>query len=192
MDLSLTDLNAVEIHKDLVATLKGEAKSYSTGTYYLRKPSFSSPNTPQPYESPTPVLSELDEAILPALSEEPLASVRQRAGRTHLHPSTVYDHLRHRVGFTVQYSRWVPHLLSEADKHTRAQLSFELFEMIEHQKDRVWHGIITRDESWFYFTTDHERIWLPEGTEAPERERITVQSRKTMAAIAWNPTGLYI
>jgi histone-lysine N-methyltransferase SETMAR len=63
--------------------------------------------------------------------------------------------------------------------------------MPRHQKDRAWHDIVTLDESWFYFTTDQERIWLPEGTEAPVRERITVQSRKTMMTIVWNPPGFY-
>jgi hypothetical protein len=43
---SLKGLNAVEIHDDLVATLKGEVKSDSTVTYFLRKPSFSSPKIP--------------------------------------------------------------------------------------------------------------------------------------------------
>jgi hypothetical protein len=57
MYLSLKDLNAVEIHKDLAATLMGEAKFDSIVTYYLRKPSFSSPKTPQPSESPAPILN---------------------------------------------------------------------------------------------------------------------------------------
>jgi hypothetical protein len=60
--------------------------------------------------------------------------------------------------------------------------------MLQHQKDCAWHDIATLDEPWFYFTIGHERIWLPEGTEAPERERITVQSRKMMVRIVWNPT----
>jgi hypothetical protein len=102
MYLSLKDLNVVEIHNDLVATLKGEAKSYITVTYCLRKPSFSSPKTPQPYESPAPILNESDEVILLALSEEPFASVRQLVHRTHLHSSMVYDHLTHKLGFTVR------------------------------------------------------------------------------------------
>jgi hypothetical protein len=55
----------------------------------------------------------------------------------------------------------------------------------------VWYDILTLNESWFYFTTNHELVWLPEGIEAPERERITVQSRKMMATIVWNPTGFY-
>jgi hypothetical protein len=63
--------------------------------------------------------------------------------------------------------------------------------MLQHQKDRAWHGIVTLNESWFYFTTDHERIWLPAGIEVPVREQITVQCRKMMATIVWNPTGFY-
>jgi hypothetical protein len=41
--LNLKGLNAIEIHNDIVATLKAETMSYSTVTYYLSKPSFSSP-----------------------------------------------------------------------------------------------------------------------------------------------------
>jgi hypothetical protein len=43
MYFGLKGLNAVEIRNDFVATLKGEAKSYNTVTYYLRKPSFPRP-----------------------------------------------------------------------------------------------------------------------------------------------------
>jgi hypothetical protein len=191
MHLSLKDLTAVEIDNDLVARLKGEAKSDSTVRYYLRKPSFSSPKTFQPSESPARILNEVNEAIMLASSEEPLASMRRLARRTHLHPSTIYDHLTHKLMLRVQYLRWVPHLLSEAHKHTRAQLSFELFEILQHQKDRAWFDIATLDESWYDFMTDHERIWLPERTEAPERERITIHSRKMMVTIFWNSTGFY-
>jgi hypothetical protein len=42
--------------------------------------------------------------------------------------------------------------------------------MLQHQKDRAWHDIIALDEFWFYLTIDYERIWLPVGIEAPERE----------------------
>jgi hypothetical protein len=79
MYLSLKGLNAVEIHNDLAATIKDEAKSYGTVMYYLRKPSFASPETLQPSESPAPSLNESDEAILLALSEKPFASVQQLA-----------------------------------------------------------------------------------------------------------------
>jgi hypothetical protein len=158
MYLGLKGLNAVEIHNGLVATLKGEAKSDSTVTDYLRKPSISSPKTHQPSESPASILNESDEAILLALSEERFRSVRQLARRTHLHRSRVYDCQTHKLGFTIRYLRWVPHLLSEADKHTRAKLSFKFLEMLQHQKDRVWHHNVVLDESWFCFATGHKWI----------------------------------
>jgi hypothetical protein len=41
--LALKGMSAVEIHKDLVATLKDEAVAYSTVTRYLRSTSFSAP-----------------------------------------------------------------------------------------------------------------------------------------------------
>jgi hypothetical protein len=63
--------------------------------------------------------------------------------------------------------------------------------MLQHQKDKLWHDIVTVDESWFYFTGDDDRIWLSEETESPERERIIVQSRKMTVIIVWHPTGFY-
>jgi hypothetical protein len=75
--------------------------------------------------------------------------------------------------------------------HRRAHFSFELFEMLQHQKDRASYDFVILDESWLYFTIDHERIWLSEGSEALERERIIVQSRKMTLTIVWNHTGFY-
>jgi hypothetical protein len=63
--------------------------------------------------------------------------------------------------------------------------------MLQFQKDRAWHDIVALDESWFCFMTDHGWIWLSEGTEAPGREWTTVQSRKIMGTMVWNPTRLY-
>jgi hypothetical protein len=118
MYLSLKGLNTVDIHDDLVAALKGEAKSYSIVTYYIRKPSFSSPKTPRPSESTVPILNESDEAILLPLSEESFALMRKLVRGTHRHPSMVYDRLTYMLEFTIRYLRSVPYLLSEADKHT--------------------------------------------------------------------------
>jgi hypothetical protein len=36
---------------------------------------------------------------------------------------------------------------------------------------------------------DHEQIWLRPGETLPERARHTIQDRKIMVTIAWNPLG---
>jgi hypothetical protein len=42
---------------------------------------------------------------------------------------------------------------------------------------------MTFDESWFYFNTNHELIWLLPDGEIPEMERQIVQSEKVMLTI---------
>jgi hypothetical protein len=74
--------------------------------------------------------------------------------------------------------------------HIRAQLSFQLSELLESEMRRTRHDIVRPDESWFYFNTDHEDIWLPQGIAPPEMERLTIQSKNVMVTIVWNPTGL--
>jgi hypothetical protein len=148
MYLSVKGLNGVEIHNDFVATLKGEAKFYSTVTYYLRKPSFSSPKTPHPLRVQLQFLMNWMKQscwlYLKSFSRQ-CGSLRAEPAYT-LPPSTIASR-----------TSWVHRLISSlgatssvgANKHTRAQLSFELFEMLQHEKDRAWHDIVTFDESWF-------------------------------------------
>jgi hypothetical protein len=48
---------------------------------------------------------------------------------------------------------------------------------------------LTLDESWFYFSTARERIWLTPEQLVPDRERNMIQSPKLMPTVAWNPSG---
>jgi hypothetical protein len=41
--------------------------------------------------------------------------------------------------------------------------------MLEIQEQRAWHDVVTSDESWFYYSTDYESIWLPLGEEFPRK-----------------------
>jgi hypothetical protein len=51
---------------------------------------------------------------------------------------------------------------------------------------------LTLDESWFYFSTDNERIWLTAEQLVPDRERHMAQSPKLMLTVAWNHSGFYV
>jgi hypothetical protein len=64
--------------------------------------------------------------------------------------------------------------------------------MLEVQRDRAWHDIVTLDESWFYLSTDYELAWLPRDENVPERERHTIQSEKFMLTIVWNPREFHL
>jgi hypothetical protein len=86
--------------------------------------------------------------------------VRQLSQLTHLSSTIVYRRLIQSLGFVARHLQWVPHALSDAQKGERVNLSRQLLRMLEVQGDRVWHDIVTLDESWFYLSTDYEFVWL--------------------------------
>jgi hypothetical protein len=55
-----------------------------------------------------------------------------------------------------------------------------------------WHEIVTLPTSSFYYNADHELISLPPDGKVPDRERVTVHSKKAMLAILWDPTRFTI
>jgi hypothetical protein len=81
---------------------------------------------------------------------------------------------------------------SHSQKLDRVTLSQELLPMLERQKQRSWHDIVTLNESWFYLNIGHGLIWLQPDGEIPERERGTIQSEKVMLTIVWNPSGFHL
>jgi hypothetical protein len=48
---------------------------------------------------------------------------------------------------------------------------------------------VTLNESCFYYITDHELIWLPPDGKVPDRECVTIESKKGMLTIVGGPTG---
>jgi hypothetical protein len=70
---------------------------------------------------------------------------------------TVWCHL-HSMGFVVKHLRLVPHTLSPVQKNKRVECSMDLERTLNLAKHRGWRYFLTSDESWFYFTIDHEQI----------------------------------
>jgi predicted cupin superfamily sugar epimerase len=66
--------------------------------------------------------------------------------------------------------------LPNAQKANRNDLSKQLFGLLEKQQTRTWHDIITVNESWFYFSTCHEMIWLAPEENNIKREQHLIQS----------------
>jgi hypothetical protein len=63
--------------------------------------------------------------------------------------------------------------------------------MLEGQEQRAWHDVVTLDESWFDYNTDHESIWLRPGDKVPERTRVTPRCKRLMVISVWNARGFH-
>jgi hypothetical protein len=178
-DLSLKGMSAREIHGDIVATLGPDAVSYISVARYLREARFPH-SKPEPH--PADVQRDLDDSdqgILAALEDSPFASVRQLSRLTHLPSATVYHRLAQSMGFVARHLQWLPHALSDAQNDERVHLSRTPVRMLEVQRNRAWHDIVTLDKSWFYLSTDYEFVWPLRDEKVTEREQHTIQSKNS-------------
>jgi hypothetical protein len=166
------------IHDDLVATLGEEAIAYGTVTESFRKAQTGRDGAMPLSEEISPYIDDSDEAILSALEELLFLSVRQLSRATHLQATTVYRRLSEKLEFTARHLRWMPQILSDDGNATRIQGSKSLLTLLPAQDTRDWHDVVTLDESWFYYITDHELMWLPREGNVTDRECVAVQSKK--------------
>jgi hypothetical protein len=64
--------------------------------------------------------------------------------------------------------------------------------MLEVQRDRAWHNMVTFNESWSYLSTDYEFVWLLRDEKVPERDRHRIQSKEFIFTIVWNPRKFHL
>jgi hypothetical protein len=187
-------MSAREIHDDTVATLGPMlCHTVQLPATFARHDFPLPPSKPEPHPAEVQRdLDDLDQAILAALEDSPFASVRQPSRLTDLPSTTVYRSLTQSPGFVTHHLRWVPHALSNLQKSERVNLSRRLLRMLEVQRDRAGHDIVTLDELWFYLSTDYEFVWLPGDEKFPSRERHIIQLTKFMLKIVWNPRGFHL
>jgi uncharacterized membrane protein affecting hemolysin expression len=82
--LAIKGMNAAQTTNSSNAALVENTVGYSTVMGYLRSHSFSSSFKQTPDERHVQKLTEIDEAILTALEDEPFSSIRQLERATHI------------------------------------------------------------------------------------------------------------
>jgi hypothetical protein len=181
--LAFKGLSPSAIHKDFMSVLGHDAMAYSSVTSLIREacslPSDQDTSSVEDQKG----IDEADQAIMFALDENTFASVWQLSRLTRRPSTTVYQCLTQSLGFAARHLRWLPQVLSHAQKANRVDMSRRLLRMLEVQHGRFWHAIVTLNELWFYVRMDHEFTWLPQGEKVHERERYIIQSPKFMMRI---------
>jgi hypothetical protein len=83
-------------------------------------------------------------------------------------------------------------ILPDAQKVARLTLRRELLRVLNQQRVRSWHDIVTLDKLWFYLNPDHELLCLQADAEVPKRERHTGQSVRVMLTIVCYLAGFHL
>jgi deoxycytidine triphosphate deaminase len=85
-----------------------------------------------------------------------------------------------------------PHGSSEAQKQTRVATSRRFLDLLGSVQHQGWKYLVTLDEAWFYFSNQHQQIWLPYQEDPQRIQRQMINSPKTMLTVVWNPHGFHL
>ena len=64
---------------------------------------------------------------------------------------------------------WVPHLLTPLQRHERVEACEELLAHYEEEGNDLLSGIITGDESWFYYYQPEPKQWKRAHSSPPTK-----------------------
>jgi hypothetical protein len=84
------------------------------------------------------------------------------------------------------------HELDERQRIERVDKARALLVTLNKAKKCAWHFILTGDESWFFYYTERDSVWLPPDIEVHEVARRLINTPKVMVTVFWNPTGIHI
>jgi hypothetical protein len=135
------------IHDDLVATLGEEAIAYSTVTKYIREAKTGPHDATALPEEISPHIDDSDEAILRPLEKFSFSSVHHLFCAISLPQTTVYRRFSKELGFLARHLRCAPEILSDDSKAIPVKCSWSLRTILLAQETRVWHDLVTLDES---------------------------------------------
>jgi hypothetical protein len=65
----------------------------------------------------------------------------------------------------------------------------DLLGSVQHQGRKY---LVTLDEAWFHFSSQHEQIWLPDQEDPPTIQQQRISSPKTMLTVVWNAHGIHL
>ncbi len=113
-----------------------------------------------------PLENDRIEDIKKLLDEFPFSSARYIAITLDMNKGKVLRILKHELGLTKRYARWVPHFLSDEQKEKRIVYSKSLLKLLQSLQGNQRAAVVTGDESWIYLNYPQLAMWC-EGDERP-------------------------
>jgi hypothetical protein len=134
----------------------------------------------------------VDAAILRVLNRDPTKLLHEVAEELGLSVWTTLVVITTRLGYWYRKCRLVPHALSPQQKEDRLTKSRDILSLLQTAQRLRWRFILTGGESWFFYVNDHQSLWLPPDSEAPEVSRRLIRPPKVMITLFGNTLGLRV
>jgi histone-lysine N-methyltransferase SETMAR len=137
-------------------------------------------------------LAILGDVLGKFLSKHPFASAKIMAAHFNLTPTTVKEILIRELGFRKFTRRWVPHLLSAAQKKDRVDQCKLLLGLLREQSAHNFNTIATGDESWFRYAYPARTMYAGSRSEVTPFVRSGISASKVMLTVFFTGTRLLV
>ena len=143
---------------------------------------------------PVSVLTEKNIATVKTLIEEDAPYTVQEIGElSGIHSSSVLKILQERLGLSKICARWVPHFLTDKQKHSRVRLALQVIEKYNKCDPRCLEELVTGDETWIcHFQPDSKaknKVWVSSEGDRPVVACRCKKSNRMLYAIFFDAKG---
>jgi histone-lysine N-methyltransferase SETMAR len=195
----LLSATATDIHKDLVAVCGDQAPSYRTvakWTQRYREGRESTEDDPRSGHPVTTITQVNVAAVRHQLEEDNRLTIDELAASTALSHGTVYTILHDHLGVRKICARWVPHVLTEAQKVSRVETAASLLRKFRAWGDNVMHDIATGDETWVHLFEPPRKAqnmaWVKKGDPRPTVAKREKSSEKVLYTFFFTKDGILL
>lgn len=186
-----------DIHADLVTTCGTSAPSERTVRRWLenfRGGRLSVEDLPRPGRPLSAITTEIVNIVEQAVVEDPHISIEDIAELCGTSTGTVHTILHEHLRMRKISSRWVPHLLSSAQKEERVDLAQSLLNKMRRWGDEGMKSVVTGDETYIRYHDPRNRsermAWTRKGDPPPTEVRPSTFQGKVLYTFFFSVEGL--
>lgn len=184
-----SNTSAVDAHRLICEAFGDDAVSRATCFNWFKRFSSGDYRLKDNQRSGRP--SEIDEdLLLHVIEENPNLTTRDLAKQFNCAHGTIEQHL-HNLGKVSKLGKWVPHILTEANKITRVSICQSL---LSRKRRFDWlESLVTTDEKWILFSNvTRKRSWVSPNQPAVPTPRSSMMQTKIMISVWWDMRGIIL
>ena len=140
------------------------------------------------------ISEELVADVEKLVAEDGRVTISWIAERLHVSYSTIHRILHDHLNYRKLSARWVPRLLSDAQRAKRVESSRLLKLLMFADPEDFYFRYVTTDETWVHYyepeSKQESQVWMNHGSKPPVKFKSQASANKVLANIFWDIEGI--
>jgi histone-lysine N-methyltransferase SETMAR len=187
------------IHDRLQAVYEDRAPSYYIVKFWAnqfkwgRQSLEDDPRSGRPSTATDPEMCRKVEEFVLTDRRIKVSQIATEMGISH---GSVFEILHNKLGMSKVSARWVPKMLTAAQREMRVVLSQENLDLLNADSIKFFDSLVTGDETWVHYydpeTKNESMQWKHLDSPPPRKFRTQPSAGKLMATVFWDIEGLLL